>query len=152
MLMRNLHRAGTQLLIALGCFHLIFAIAFRVSGRLANGSGHPSGARWLSGAALVAAVSALVVTGYFFPSDQFSAWAVMAGTRIARTKPLISHDGPFGELIGVSPRDDARTIASAGPIWSGSFARFFIIHACMLPLVGIVAFVLHFIRRVPRRA
>jgi quinol-cytochrome oxidoreductase complex cytochrome b subunit len=89
----------------------------------------------------------LSFTGYLLPWDQLSIWAVTVGTNMARATPVIGHEGPFADLVGVSARYDARSALTAGRlIGPATLLRFYVLHCIFVPLVAAVLMIVHFWR------
>jgi quinol-cytochrome oxidoreductase complex cytochrome b subunit len=89
----------------------------------------------------------LSFTGYLLPWDQLAMWAVTVGTNMARATPLLGHEGPFAEAIGVDPRYDARAFLLGGRIvGSATLLRFYVLHCIFLPLFAGALMMVHFWR------
>jgi quinol-cytochrome oxidoreductase complex cytochrome b subunit len=89
----------------------------------------------------------LSFTGYLLPWDQLSIWAVTVGTNMGRATPLVGHEGPFAELLGVDARYDARALLTAGRLISpATLLRFYVLHCIFIPLIAAVLMIVHFWR------
>jgi len=60
----------------------------------------------------------LSFTGYLLPDDQLGFWAVTVGTNMARATPLLGHEGPFGQQLGMTPYNDVRFGLLGAPSWT----------------------------------
>ena len=64
---------------------------------------------WVVGVILLVLTLLLSFTGYLLPWDQLAIWAVTVGSNMGRATPLLGHEGPFAEFVGVNALyDDAR--------------------------------------------
>ena len=139
-LVRSLHHWSANLLIVTAFLHMLrvfFSGGFK-QGRSAN---------WIVGLALLLLVIAFNFTGYLLPWDQLAIWAITVGSNMARAHPLIGHEGPFAELMGVNARYDARSLLTAGRlIGPATLLRFYVLHCIFIPVIAAVLMVVHFWR------
>jgi quinol-cytochrome oxidoreductase complex cytochrome b subunit len=102
---------------------------------------------WVIGVNLLVFTLLLSFTGYLLPWDQLSIWAVTVGTNMARATPLLGHEGPFAEFVGVNARYDARSLLVAGRlVGSATLLRFYVLHCIFIPVVASVLMIVHFWR------
>ena len=73
--------------------------------------------------------------------------AVTVGSNMARATPLLGHEGPFREFVGVNAVYDARAfLFGGGEIGPHTLLRFYILHCVFIPLVTTIFLVVHFWR------
>ena len=66
---------------------------------------------------------------------------------MGRATPLLGHEGPFAELIGVNARYDARALPLGGRlIGPPTLLRFYVLHCIFIPLVAGLLMIVHFWR------
>ena len=66
---------------------------------------------------------------------------------MGRATPLLGHEGPFAELLGVNPVYDARAfLFGGGEIGPHTLLRFYVLHCIFIPLVASLFMVVHFWR------
>ena len=97
MLMRNMHRWAAHGMVIAVWLHM-----FRVF--LTGSYKPPREFNWVVGVILLVLTLLLSFTGYLLPWDQLSIWAVTVGSNMGRATPLLGHEGPGHELIGVEQR------------------------------------------------
>ena len=74
-------------------------------------------------------------------------WAVTVGTNMARATPLLGHEGPFGELVGVNARYDARAFLVGGRlVGAATLLRFYVLHCVFIPIAAAILMIVHFWR------
>src|SRR5207244_13639665 len=59
---------------------------------------------WVVGVILLMLTFLLSFSGYLLPWDQLAIWAVTVGTNMARATPLLGHEGPFANLLGMKAK------------------------------------------------
>ena len=102
---------------------------------------------WVIGVLLLTVTLLLSFTGYLLPWDQLAMWAVTVGTNMARATPLLGSEGPFAELVGVTPRFDARSALLGGTIVGPpTLLRFYVLHCIVIPLIASILMMVHFWR------
>jgi hypothetical protein len=101
-------------------------------------------------AASLAILAAFLVTGSVAPWDCLLPWSPPLGANMARPTPLLGHDGPFPELVGVNVTYD-ETVHAIGRLRLGprGVGRLYLAHAVVLPLVGVAVAVFGWRRRRP---
>jgi quinol-cytochrome oxidoreductase complex cytochrome b subunit len=140
MIMRNMHRWGAHAMVISVWLHM-----FRVF--MTGSYKPPREFNWVIGVNLLVFTLMLSFTGYLLPWDQLSIWAVTVGTNMGRATPLIGHEGPFAELVGVDARYDARALLTAGRLVSAAtLLRFYVLHCILFPVVAAVLMIVHFWR------
>src|SRR5438552_1839846 len=100
-LLRNMHRWAAHLMVIAVELHM-----FRVF--LTGSYKKPREFNWNVGVILLVLTLLLSFTGYLLPDDQLGFWAVTVGTNMARATPLLGHEGPFGQQLGMTPYNDVR--------------------------------------------
>src|SRR5216683_807757 len=139
-LLRNMHRWGAHLMVIMVELHM-----FRVF--LTGSYKKPREFNWVVGVILLVLTLLLSFTGYLLPDDQLGFWAVTVGTNMARATPLLGHDGPFHEVLGVNPVYDARAFLFGGAeIGPHTLLRFYILHCIFFPLLATIFMAVHFWR------
>jgi quinol-cytochrome oxidoreductase complex cytochrome b subunit len=138
--MREVHRWGAHAMVISVWIHM-----FRVF--MTGSYKPPREFNWVIGVLLLTLTLLLSFTGYLLPWDQLAMWAVTVGTNMARATPLLGHEGPFAEAIGVDPRYDARAFLLGGRIvGSATLLRFYVLHCIFLPLFAGALMMVHFWR------
>ncbi len=139
-LLRNLHRWGAHLMIITIWFHM-----FRVF--MTGSYKTPREFNWGLGVVLLLLTLLLSFTGYLLPWDQLGFWAVTVGTNMARSTPLLGHEGPFGEQLGMTAYNDIRFGLLGGSLVGGNaLLRAYIWHCIGLPLIASMFMIAHFWR------
>ena len=139
-LLRNMHRWAAHLMIIAVWLHM-----FRVF--LTGSYKRPREFNWCIGVILMVLTLLLSFTGYLLPDDQLGFWAVTVGTNMARATPLLGHEGPFGEQLGMTPYNDVRFALLGGSIVdANALLRAYIWHCIAIPLIAAVFMGLHFWR------
>ena len=140
MLIRNMHRWAAHAMVITVWLHM-----YRVF--LTGSYKPPREFNWVIGVVMLVLTLLLSFTGYLLPWDQLSMWAVTVGTNMARATPLLGHEGPFAELVGVTSRYDARSLLLGGTLVGPSaLLRFYVLHCIFLPLVVSILMMVHFWR------
>jgi quinol-cytochrome oxidoreductase complex cytochrome b subunit len=140
MIMRNMHRWGAHAMVIAVWLHM-----FRVF--MTGSYKPPREFNWVIGVNLLVMTLMLSFTGYLLPWDQLSIWAVTVGTNMGRATPVIGHEGPFADLVGVNARYDARALLTAGRLISpATLLRFYVLHCIFIPLIAAVLMIVHFWR------
>jgi quinol-cytochrome oxidoreductase complex cytochrome b subunit len=140
MIMRNMHRWGAHAMVIAVWLHM-----FRVF--MTGSYKPPREFNWVIGVNLLVMTLMLSFTGYLLPWDQLSIWAVTVGTNMGRATPMLGHEGPFADLLGVDARYDARALLTAGRLVSpATLLRFYVLHCIFIPLIAAVLMIVHFWR------
>src|SRR5436309_6728484 len=139
-ILRNVHRYGAHAMVFMVMVHMartFYTASYKP----------PREFNWSVGVILLTFTFLLSFTGYLLPWDQLSIWAVTVGTNMARATPLLGHEGPFADLIGVNARYDARSFLVAGRlVGSATLLRFYVLHCIFIPVVASVLMIVHFWR------
>jgi len=139
-IMRELHRWGAHAMVIAVWIHMMRVF-------LTGSYKPPREFNWVIGVNLLVFTLLLSFTGYLLPWDQLSIWAVTVGTNMARATPLLGHEGPFADLVGVNSRYDARSFLVAGRlVGSATLLRFYVLHCIFIPIVASILMILHFWR------
>lgn len=140
MILRNMHRWSAHAMVIALWLHMLRVF-------MTGSYKTPREFNWVVGVSLLVMTLFLSFTGYLLPWDQLSIWAVTVGTNMARATPLVGHEGPFADLVGVTPRYDARALLTGGPvIGAGTLLRFYVLHCVFVPLIASVLMMVHFWR------
>lgn len=123
-LWRNIHAVAASVTFLIIYIHTLTGIYYR---------SYKNGREmiWLSGILLMVLYSAEAFSGYMLPWGQMSYWAAQVITQLFGGIPFI------GDAVVEWMRGD---YAVSDP----TLTRFFMLHVCLLPLLIIVAIVLHF--------
>jgi len=139
-LLRNMHRWGAHLMVITVMIHM-----FRVF--MTGSYKPPREFNWVLGVGLLVLTLLLSFTGYLLPWDQLGFWAITVGTNMARATPLLGHEGPFAEYVGVGPRNDVRfALLGGSEVGANGLLRAYVWHCILLPLIASVLIVVHFWR------
>jgi quinol-cytochrome oxidoreductase complex cytochrome b subunit len=137
---RNMHRWAAHAMVITVMLHM-----FRVF--LTGSYKAPRQFNWVVGVMLLTFTLLLSFTGYLLPWDQLSMWAVTVGTNMARATPMLGHEGPLADVVGVSPRFDARSLLLGGSlVGPPALLRFYVLHCIFIPIVASLLMILHFWR------
>jgi quinol-cytochrome oxidoreductase complex cytochrome b subunit len=140
MTLRNLHRWGAHLMVICVMLHMLRVF-------LTGSYRPPREFNWVLGVSLLVLTLLLSFTGYLLPWDQLAFWAVTVGTNMAAATPFIGAEGPFHNLLGTTPLNDARFLLLGDmKVGSNALLRFYVLHCVGLPLVAIVLMMVHFWR------
>ena len=140
MITRNMHRWAAHGMVIFVWLHM-----FRVF--MTGSYKPPREFNWVVGVLLLTFTLLLSFTGYLLPWDQLSIWAVTVGTNMARATPLLGHEGPFHELVGVTPAVDARSfLVGSAIVGPATLLRFYVLHCIFIPIVASILMILHFWR------
>jgi len=140
MIMRNMHRWTAHAMVITVWLHM-----FRVF--MTGSYKPPREFNWVIGVVLLVLTLLLSFTGYLLPWDQLSIWAVTVGTNMGRATPLLGHEGPFAELVGVNARYDARALLTGGRlVGPATLLRFYVLHCIFIPIIASVLMIVHFWR------
>jgi quinol-cytochrome oxidoreductase complex cytochrome b subunit len=140
MTLRNLHRWGAHLMVIFVMLHMLRVF-------LTGSYRPPREFNWVLGVSLLVLTLLLSFTGYLLPWDQLAFWAVTVGTNMAAATPFIGAEGPFHNLLAVTPLNDVRFLLLGDmKVGSNALLRFYVLHCVGLPLVAIVLMMVHFWR------
>lgn len=140
MIMRNMHRWAAHAMVLTVWMHMLRVF-------LTGSYKKPREFNWVIGVLLLKFTLLLSFTGYLLPWDQLAIWAVTVGTNMARATPLLGHEGPFAEFVGVTSRYDMRSVLLGGTVVGPpALLRFYILHCIFIPLVAGILMIVHFWR------
>lgn len=139
-ILRNMHRWAAHLMVITVMLHM-----FRV---FSTGSyKSPREFNWVIGVVLLVLTLLLSFTGYLLPDDQLGFWAVTVGTNMARATPLLGHEGPFGEGLGMTAYNDLRfALLGGSQVGGNALLRAYVWHCVGIPLITIIFLAVHFWR------
>src|SRR5215468_1548214 len=139
-ILRNVHRYGAHAMVFMVMVHMartFYTASYKP----------PREFNWSVGVILLTFTFLLSFSGYLLPWDQLSIWAVTVGTNMARATPFLGHEGPFGELLGMNARYDARAFLVGGRLVGGAtLLRFYVLHCIFIPIIASVLMIVHFWR------
>ncbi len=139
-ILRNMHRWAAHLMVITVWLHM-----FRVF--MTGSYRKPREFNWVIGVVLLMLTLLLGFTGYLLPDDQLGFWAVTVGTNMARATPVVGHEGPFAEQIGVTAYNDVRYAMLGGSqVGGNALLRAYVWHCIGLPLILVVFVIIHFWR------
>jgi len=102
---------------------------------------------WGVGVILLTLTFLLSFSGYLLPWDQLAIWAVTVGSNMARATPLLGHEGPFANLIGMKINNDIRFALLGGTtVGSATLLRFYVLHCIAFPIALTALIAVHFWR------
>ncbi len=138
--LRNMHRWAAHAMVITVWLHMLRVF-------LTGSYKPPRQFNWAVGVCLLTLTLLLSFTGYLLPWDQLGFWAVTVGTNMARATPLLGHEGPFGEQLGINAYNDVRFALLGGSIVAGNaLLRAYIWHCIALPLIVGTLCMVHFWR------
>ena len=121
---RNLHRWGAYLMVALVVAHMLRVLVHGAYRR-------PRELNWVIGSMLLMMTLGFGFTGYLLPWDQKAYWATNVGINIASVVPVL---GPYiGDFLRGGPELGALTLS-----------RFYALHVFVLPIILSVGLMGHF--------
>ena len=89
----------------------------------------------------------LSFSGYLLPWDQLAIWAVTVGTNMARATPLLGHEGPLSEFVGMKINNDIRFALLGGTtVGDATLLRFYVLHCIAFPIILTALITVHFWR------
>ena len=125
-LMRNMHRWAAHLMVITVWLHM-----FRVF--MTGSYKPPREFNWVVGVVLLVFTMLLSFTGYLLPDDQLGMWAVTVGTNMARGTPLVGHEGPFGEQLGLTAYNDIRfALLGGSQVGGNALLRAYVWHLSLI--------------------
>ena len=140
LLTRNIHRWAAHLMVFFVFLHMMRVFyhgAYKP----------PREFNWVVGVVLLFLTLFLSFTGYLLPWDQLAIWAVTVGSNMGRATPLLGHEGPFAEFVGVNALYDVRAfLFGGGEVGPHTLLRFYILHCVFIPLVTSLFLAVHFWR------
>jgi len=102
---------------------------------------------WSIGVILLVFTLLLSFTGYLLTWDQLGMWAITVGTNMARATPLLGHEGPFGEQLGMTAHNDVRFALLGGSVvGANALLRAYVWHCIAIPLIVTFLIGVHFWR------
>jgi quinol-cytochrome oxidoreductase complex cytochrome b subunit len=139
-LLRNMHRYAAHAMVFMVMVHMVRTFY--------TGSYKPPREfNWCVGVVLLMLTFLLSFSGYLLPWDQLAVWAVTVGADMARATPLLGHEGPFSDLLGMKANNDVRFALLGGTtVGQATLLRFYVLHCVFLPIALTVFTVVHFWR------
>ena len=139
-LLRNMHRYAAHA--------MVFMVMVHMARTFYTGSYKPPREfNWGVGVILLVLTFLLSFSGYLLPWDQLAIWAVTVGANMARATPLVGHEGPFGEWLGMQINNDERFALLGGTtVGQAALLRFYVLHCIFLPIALTVFLAVHFWR------
>src|SRR3990167_7113017 len=138
--LRNMHRWAAH--------GMVFTVILHMIRVFYTGSYKPPRQfNWTVGVLLLLITLLLSFTGYLLTWDQLGFWAVTVGTNMASSTPLLGHEGPFGEQLGMTAHNDIRFALLGGSLVGGNaLLRAYVWHCIRLPHIISVFMMVHFWR------
>ncbi|MCQ4575388.1 MAG: cytochrome b N-terminal domain-containing protein [Candidatus Brocadiales bacterium] len=138
--LRNMHRWAGHLMVITVWLHMTRVF-------MTGSYKPPREFNWVVGVILLVLTLMLSFTGYLLPDDQLGFWAVTVGTNMARATPLMGHEGPFGEQLGMTAFNDVRFALLGGSVVGGNaLLRAYVWHCVAMPMIVIILLAVHFWR------
>jgi len=125
-LMRDMHKLGAEIMVAVVVLHMLRTF---ITGSYKK----PRQFTWITGIVLLGATLVLSFSGYLLPWDQLSLWAVTIGASMAEAAPP--------EVVG---RNLNLIVRGAPEFGANGLLRFYLAHVVGVPLVGLIAFGVHY--------
>ncbi|HLA38133.1 MAG TPA: cytochrome b N-terminal domain-containing protein [Candidatus Brocadiales bacterium] len=139
-ILRNMHRWAAHLMVITVWLHMTRVF-------MTGSYKPPREFNWVVGVFLLVLTLLLSFTGYLLTDDQLGFWAVTVGTNMARATPLLGHEGPFGEQLGVTAYNDIRFALLGGSVVGGNaLLRAYVWHCVAMPVTAILFLAVHFWR------
>ncbi|WP_096895837.1 cytochrome b N-terminal domain-containing protein [Candidatus Scalindua japonica] len=127
-ILRNIHRWGGHLMVITVMIHM-----YRVF--MTGSYKAPREFNWLIGVGLLVLTLLLSFTGYLLTWDQLGVWAITVGTNMAGATPLLGHEGPFGEQLGMTAHNDVRfALLGGSSVEKNALLRAYVWHCIAIPL------------------
>ncbi|MCJ7513811.1 MAG: cytochrome b N-terminal domain-containing protein [Anaerolineales bacterium] len=124
--MRDLHKLGAEAMVLVVALHMLRTF---VTGSYKK----PRQFTWATGVILLGVTLFLSFSGYLLPWDQLSLWAVTIGASMVEAFPP--------EVVGQT----LNLIVRGGPEFNADgLLRFYLLHILLLPLIGLIAFGVHY--------
>jgi len=127
-LLRGVHRMAAHLMVAFVFFHMMRVFYTAAYKKSPTGGNRPL--NWIVGVALLIVTLALSYSGYLLPWDQLAYWAMVIGSNVAKSVPVLGKKIQF-LLIGGTEIGQATLI------------RFYVLHCVFLPLIALILIVYH---------
>jgi quinol-cytochrome oxidoreductase complex cytochrome b subunit len=124
LLLRNLHRLGAELMVAIVMLHMV-RVFFTGSYK------QPRAFNWTVGVLLLIITWLFSYSGYLLPWDQLAYWAVTIGTSMVESIPV----------VGTQLQQLLLGSASVG---QSALIRFYTLHVLVLPLALVFGFGIHY--------
>ena len=139
-LLRNMHRWAAHAMVITVWLHMMRVF-------MTGSYKKPREFNWSVGVVLLVLTLLLSFTGYLLPDDQLGFWAVTVGTNMARSTPLVGHEGPGGAELGFTAFNDVRFALLGGSIVdANALLRAYIWHCIAIPVVASLLMIVHFWR------
>jgi quinol-cytochrome oxidoreductase complex cytochrome b subunit len=123
-LMRNVHRLGAHLMVAIVFLHMIRTF-------VTASYKPPRQFIWVTGVILLLVTLVLSFSGYLLPWDQLAYWAVTIGSSMADATPLM------GDAIN-------KLLRGAVDVGGQTLLRFYLLHIFLLPSVALLLISVHY--------
>ena len=132
---RNLHRWGAYLMVALVFLHM--ARVF-----FTNSSTGPRQLNWVVGVILLVLTLAFAFTGYCLPWDQLAYWAITIGSNIAGSPAEITDALGITDVFDVGGMQRDLMLGSKS-VGGPALLRFYWGHCIVLPIITLIFIVVH---------
>jgi quinol-cytochrome oxidoreductase complex cytochrome b subunit len=123
-LMRNVHRLGAHLMVAIVTLHMIRTF-------ITASYKAPRQFIWVTGVILLLTTLILSFSGYLLPWDQLAYWAVTIGSSMADATPL------FGDAAN-------KLLRGSVDVGGQTLLRFYLLHIFLLPGLAIILISIHY--------
>src|SRR6266508_5952487 len=123
-LMRNVHRLGAHLMVAIVFLHMIRTF-------ITASYKAPRQFIWVTGVVLLLLTLFLSFSGYLLPWDQFAYWAVTIGSSMADAAPGL------GDAIN-------KLLRGSVDVGGQTLLRFYLLHIFLLPSIAIALISVHY--------
>ncbi|HET58217.1 MAG TPA: cytochrome bc complex cytochrome b subunit [Deltaproteobacteria bacterium] len=126
---RSMHRVAAQLMVVTVLLHMMRVFYTRAYKRSPGNLGNRP-FNWIIGIFLLILTLALSYTGYLLPMDQLAYWAMMIGTSVAGSVPVI---GGYVQTV----------LTGGTEIGQNALLRFYVLHCVVLPFATVVFVAYH---------
>jgi quinol-cytochrome oxidoreductase complex cytochrome b subunit len=123
-LMRNVHRLGAHLMVAIVTLHMIRTF-------VTASYKPPRQFIWVTGVILLLLTLVLSFSGYLLPWDQLAYWAVTIGSSMADATPV------FGDAVN-------KLLRGSVDVGGQTLLRFYLLHIFLLPGIAIALISVHY--------
>ncbi len=120
---RNVHRWSAHLMVVAVMAHMA-KVFYRGAYK------PPREFNWVIGVVLLVLTLLMSFTGYLLPWDQLAYWAITVGTSLAAYVPFVGKQ--VSQLLLGGPQ-----------VSSATLLRFYVLHVAMLPVILVMAIVIH---------
>ncbi len=139
-LLRNMHRWAAHLMVLTVWLHMLRVF-------MTGSYKKPREFNWVVGVGLLVLTLLLSFTGYLLPMDQLAQAAGTVAGHMAASTPLLGHQGPLGEALGLTEKNDiAFWLRGESAFGEITVLRSYVWHCVALPAAIFLLCIVHFWR------